>query len=363
MKKILFIDDNVSLRELTLEALSLEGFDVFGAGDGKGGIAIAKEHSPDIILCDIMMPEIDGYEVYRQLKADPSTALIPFIFLTALAERDDVRKGMNLGADDYIIKPISLDELLATIYTRLNKSKILTDQLEERMNELRDRITHVIPHEFLTPLNGILGFTGILKENINSLSRPEIADIVTMIEDGGNRLHNLIRSYLSYAIVTSKEGQEIKSEKVNHIHGKIAQISKKIAKHYDRESDLILNLEETELMIEPDDFDFLIKELVDNAFKFSEAKSNVLVLSTVIEGSLEIRISDHGMGFPLESMSDIGAFNQFNRQKIEQQGSGLGLITAMLIAQRYHGSLKITNDKFGTTVILTLPVNQEFECV
>lgn len=363
MKKILFIDDNDSLRELTLEALSLEGFKVFGAGNGQQGIAIAIEQNPDIILCDIMMPEIDGYEVYRQLKANPATELIPFVFLTALAERDDIRKGMNLGADDYIIKPISLEELLTTIYARLNKSKILSDKLEERMNELRERITHVLPHEFLTPLNGILGFTSILKENINSLTRPEIEDIIGMIEDGGNRLHNLIRSYLSYAIATSKEGKEVKFEKVNHIHGKIAQISKKIAKHYSRENDLILNLEETELMIEPDDFEFLIKELVDNAFKFSEPKSNVLVLSTVIDDIFEIRISDHGMGFPLESMSDIGAFNQFNRRKLEQQGSGLGLITAMLIAQRYLGSLQITNDKFGTTVILTLPLNQQIEYV
>lgn len=122
-----------------------------------------------------------------------------------------------------------------------------------------------------------------------------------------------------------------------------------------------MNLEETELMIEPDDFDFLIKELIDNAFKFSESKSNVLVLSTVVDSKFEIRISDHGMGFPVDSMSDIGAFNQFNRRKLEQQGSGLGLITAMLIAQRYQGCLQITNDKFGTTVILTLPIRQDFE--
>lgn len=355
MKKILFIDDNAELRDLTVDALRLEGFDAFGAENGQLGIDLAKSTTPDLILCDIMMPDMDGYEVYRQLKADLRTSLIPFVFLSALAGRSNIRKGMNLGADDYLSKPVALDELLGTIHARLGKTEHLNDHVEILMNDLRERITHVLPHEFLTPLNAILGFANLIKENTNALSRSEIKDIATTIEDGGNRLHDLIRSYLSYALATSKEKLIPRDVLIDHLHSRIARITGLVAEKYKRKQDLILNLEDASISMEPDDFDFLIRELTDNAFKFSEANSNVIVYSRADSHSFEIRITDHGMGFPIESFSDIGAFNQFNRRKHEQQGSGLGLITALLLTERYNGELKITNDKLGTTVILVLP--------
>lgn len=355
MKKILFIDDNAELRDLTIDALRLEGFDAFGAENGQLGIDLAKSTTPDLILCDIMMPDMDGYEVYRQLKADLRTSLIPFVFLSALAGRSNIRKGMNLGADDYLSKPVALDELLGTIHARLGKTEHLNDHVEILMNDLRERITHVLPHEFLTPLNAILGFANLIKENTHALSRSEIKDIATTIEDGGNRLHDLIRSYLSYALATSKEKLTPRDVQIDHLHSRIARITGLVAEKYKRKKDLILNLEDASISMEPDDFDFLIRELTDNAFKFSEANSNVIVYSRADSHSFEIRITDHGMGFPIESFSDIGAFNQFNRRKHEQQGSGLGLITALLLTERYNGELKITNDKLGTTVILVLP--------
>ena len=357
MKKILFIDDNAALREETLDALQLEGFDVFSADCGLRGIEVAKEQIPDLILCDIMMPEIDGYEVYRQLKATPTTSLIPFIFLTALAEHTDLRKGMNLGADDYVFKPIQLTELLQTINTRLGKSIEIKNQIKRRMDELNNRIIHLLPHELLTPLNGILGFSSLIYEESGNLNRHEISEMALAIQTSGNRLLDLINNYLRYVSVTSKDFNT-QNIKINHVSGIIKEISLRIAEKYHRIEDLVLELDEADVMIEYDDFEFLIKELVDNAFKFSESNSNIIVLSTLKDQSLEIRITDHGTGFPFESMEDIGAFNQFNRKKLEQQGSGLGLITSMLIAQRYHGSVQFKNDKFGATVILTLPNEQ-----
>lgn len=115
MKKILFIDDNSSLLEEIADALQFEGIDVLCANGGKQGIELAKKHNPDLILCDIKMVEIDGTEVCRQLKRDPDTAMIPFIFLTALAEPEEIQKGLALGADDYLIKPVSLEDLLKAI--------------------------------------------------------------------------------------------------------------------------------------------------------------------------------------------------------------------------------------------------------
>lgn len=123
MKKILLIDDNVHLREEIIDALNFEGFEVFSADGGPHGIEMARRLAPDLILCDIRMPEMDGFAVCEKLKSDPITALIPFVFLTAMAETDDARRGMDLGADDYVIKPISLEELLKTIYVKIRKSK------------------------------------------------------------------------------------------------------------------------------------------------------------------------------------------------------------------------------------------------
>ncbi|WP_295711466.1 response regulator [Mucilaginibacter sp.] len=115
MKKILLIEDNDDIRENTCELLELEGYEVVAATDGRAGMLLAQECLPDIILCDIMMPQADGYEVFRELKAIPSTAAIPFIFLTANSENTEMEAAMRLGADGYIRKPFSPEELLEVL--------------------------------------------------------------------------------------------------------------------------------------------------------------------------------------------------------------------------------------------------------
>ncbi|MEM6628727.1 MAG: response regulator [Bacteroidota bacterium] len=121
MKKILLVEDNLEVRENTAEILELSGYEVLTAENGKVGVQLAQANDPDLIICDIMMPELDGYGVLRILNKDPNTAQIPFIFLTAKAEMSDMRKGMNLGADDYLTKPFDEVELLDAIELRLAK--------------------------------------------------------------------------------------------------------------------------------------------------------------------------------------------------------------------------------------------------
>ncbi|OKS87517.1 response regulator [Mucilaginibacter polytrichastri] len=123
MKTILIIEDNNDIRESTAEILGLSGFNVLQANNGKAGIDLAFQHKPDLILCDIMMPELDGYGVLYLLGKNPETDAIPFIFLTAKAERIDFRKGMEMGADDYLTKPFDDMELLNAIESRLNKKQ------------------------------------------------------------------------------------------------------------------------------------------------------------------------------------------------------------------------------------------------
>lgn len=128
MKRILVIDDNTEIRENTAEILHLAGFDTHTAENGKRGVEMAIRDKPDLIVCDIMMPELDGYGVLHLLKKNPETEQIPFIFLTAKTERSDMRRGMEMGADDYITKPFDDIELLRAIETRLKKMDIIHAQ-------------------------------------------------------------------------------------------------------------------------------------------------------------------------------------------------------------------------------------------
>lgn len=153
MKTVLLIEDDLVLRENTAELLELSKYKVITASNGKTGVSLAKKHHPDIIICDIMMPELDGYGVLKNLSKSKKTKYIPFIFLSAKTERTDVRKGMNLGADDYITKPFSEDELISAIESRLAKISIL----EELKNNQKDVIDEPNDNEIKT-LNDLKNF-------------------------------------------------------------------------------------------------------------------------------------------------------------------------------------------------------------
>ncbi|WP_394973050.1 response regulator [uncultured Croceitalea sp.] len=127
MKKVLLIEDDFSLRENTAEILELSGYNITMASNGKIGVELAKTHIPDIIVCDIMMPELDGYGVLQELSANDETKHIPFIFLSAKTERSEIRKGMDLGADDYLTKPFEEEELLSALESRLAKAELLSN--------------------------------------------------------------------------------------------------------------------------------------------------------------------------------------------------------------------------------------------
>jgi len=133
MKTVLIIEDDLALRENTAELLELENYKVLTAPNGRIGIEIAKKHLPDIIVCDIMMPEVDGYGVLDAVGKDPSTNNIPFIFLSAKTEHKEIRKGMDLGADDYLTKPFEGEELISAIESRLAKATILSGLREEHL--------------------------------------------------------------------------------------------------------------------------------------------------------------------------------------------------------------------------------------
>lgn len=152
MKKILVIDDEERLRTNIMELLKLEGFQTYGAKDGHLGILMAQEQVPDLILCDVTMPDKNGYEVLESLRTNPTTNAIPFIFLTARATMSDLRKGMNLGADDYLTKPFTRSELMSVISTRLAKQAAVTERFINEIKQVEEKLNHLIMYDTLTNL-------------------------------------------------------------------------------------------------------------------------------------------------------------------------------------------------------------------
>ncbi|MCL5129148.1 MULTISPECIES: response regulator [unclassified Algibacter] len=153
MKKILLIEDNEDVREMTAEILEIENYEVATAENGKVGVEKARQFMPDLILCDIMMPILDGYGVFEQLSQDHKLAYIPFIFLTAKSEKSDLRKGMTMGADDYLTKPFDADELLLAIEARLNKNTFMRKEFARDVQGINQFIKEASVYQNLNDLS------------------------------------------------------------------------------------------------------------------------------------------------------------------------------------------------------------------
>ncbi|HEX2912496.1 MAG TPA: response regulator [Chloroflexia bacterium] len=160
MKTILVIDDDRLVRETTLDLLEVEGFQALGAEDGRKGIELAFEKLPDLIVCDIMMPDIDGYQVLARLQESDRTSAIPFIFLTAKADLESLRQGMEQGADDYLVKPFSVEQLLKAISTRLSKQEMLNRQYRVEIQQVKDRLSELTLDDSFKQLEKIARVVG-----------------------------------------------------------------------------------------------------------------------------------------------------------------------------------------------------------
>src|SRR6266705_1859205 len=199
MKKILVIDDEEWLREMVQLALRQKGFDVVQAQNGAVGVELARRELPDLVLCDVNMEKVDGYMTLSALRNEATTATIPFILMTGLADNAGMRHGMELGADDYLPKPFTIEGLYAAVDARLRKVATVRAEAERKLADLRDNISMMLPHELRTPLNGILAYGEILTADAATLQPAEIADMRQMIYQNGRRLERLIENFLIFA--------------------------------------------------------------------------------------------------------------------------------------------------------------------
>ena len=356
MTRILVIEDEPGILENILETLAMEHFEAWGAPNGLIGVQLAKEHPPDLVICDIMMPELDGYGVLAELRSDPQTALVPLIFLTARASRADLRRGMTLGADDYLTKPFTVPELLDAIQARLAKQATIAEERQKILDELRRNIVSSVPHEFRTPLSSIMGYTSVLMEEYKSVSREETLHVAQKIQGAATRLYRLIENYLLYAQIelAATDSKRIAALQDNRISDP-GQLAGAVAMHKaheaQRKKDLRVDVVDTPICISEENFIKLVEELVDNAIKFSKPGEAVEVNASNDDGRYVLRIRNQGRSMTERQIAEVGAYMQFERKLYEQQGVGLGLIIAKRLAELYGGGLMIeSNAQQGTTV-------------
>jgi DNA-binding response OmpR family regulator len=344
MKKILVIEDEQDVRESILDILNAENFYALSAEDGRVGVNLAAEFQPNLIICDVMMPELDGYGVLTHLRQNPVTEIIPLIFLTAKSDKTDFRQGMDLGADDYLTKPFTHGELLQAIATRLGKQETVKHRAQQKLDDLSHSISLALPHELNTVLNVIGGLSSLLMEDCNSLTRSDIYEMAEAIQLNSKRMQRLVQNFLLLAqlevLATNPDKMRaLRNNQTTDAIDVISEVAYQKAIQYCREPDLKVDLGAISAQISPPKLKKIAEELIDNAFKFSLEGSPVQVYSSQHDNTFILHISDYGRGMTTEQIADIGACIQFDRDFYEQQGMGLGLTIAKRLIALHGGEL------------------------
>lgn len=364
--KILVIEDNTALQQSVLEILDLEGYQAVGAENGIEGLQRAHEIRPDLIICDIMMPGLDGFGVLEQLRQDPQMAMVPFVFLTARADRAAMRHGMELGAYDYLTKPFSAQEMFATIRAQLEKAAVFNGDAERRLNDLRNQLTLSLPHELRTPLTVILGFSELMLEDGPNLPADQMAEMVGSINQAARRLYRLVENYLVYVqLEISRTKPEwvvaLRTYTTKSPEQIVSQQAETVAATANRLDDLQLDISPCEGVLEmgEEHLSRVVAELVTNAFKFSQPGTPVQVTAEEKGGYFYLNILDAGRGMSADQIAAIGAYMQFERLRYEQQGSGFGLIIALRLVELHGGTLSIESAiGRGLLARITLPMRE-----
>ena len=361
-KKILIIDDEPDMVTFLCALLEDHGYVTITAADGEEGLRVAREQSPDLVLCDVMMPELDGHGVLRALQQDEQTATLPFIFMTAKSHPTDVRAGMDNGADDYLCKPVAGAEMLSAIRARLRKHGQQDRHVEHEVEAARLDVVRKLPHELLTPLAGLLSASQLLETADQRKPMAEVRELGRLVRLASERLHRTIHRFLLYAeLELAKRDFEAQAQLRGTGYIPVTAWTTALAEHlaeeYARKADLELALPAVELEMAPAHFSELAAQLLDNAFKFSTVGSVVQVLlSFQPGGGCSLTVRDQGRGMTPEQIRQVGAFRQFDSEHLAQTGTGLGLALVGQLAALYGGKFTIESEPGnGTSATVRLP--------
>lgn len=352
MKTLLVIDDDEAIRSSYGLALEHAGYRVLTAADGAQGVELARRHLPDLILCDINMPGMDGRTVLRTLRGDAAAGATQIVLMTGNLRALSPREAMALGADDFLTKPFGVVQLMRCVEARLQRAQIHGRVADQAVTDLRASLSSSLPHELFTPLAGILGLTAALREDLSRLSPVEIMELLANIEQSGRRLHRTLKNYLMVIDLETSAAPE-KAPPVlagDDPSAAVATGAATAAQRHRREADLTVQAAACTITAHAADLITMTEELVDNACSFSRPGTPI---SVRLDAPGRLQVTDQGRGMTPEQIRRIGAFRQFDRRKHEQQGLGLGLVLVRKLAARCGADFSL-NSEPGAGTMATL---------
>lgn len=356
--KILVVEDQVEIRDTLRDILEINGHEVVTAEDGVQGLKLAAQQ-PEFIFCDVDMPNLDGYGMLAEIKKMPGVCDVPFVFLTARVERSELREGMASGADDYITKPFSEDDLIKAIAARTGRQRGLRDRIDELARRHQHEINAQWSHELLTPLNAVMGMLELAEMDAETISPAELKEMLATIRQGAERQEKLARKLISYFSTEQMLAAGPSAQRPGGAADRAVRTGAgRAAKDAGRDTDLVLTVEPGTVGVREEMLATAVAEVVGNACTFSAPGTPVKVTGRPQSGRYRIEVVDEGPGMTAEQCERVGAFVQFDRKQREQQGLGLGLAIARATAKLAGGTigLGVGPAGKGLTVAFDLPL-------
>lgn len=361
---ILVVEDDQLMAQGIADILGVEGYRVEVALNGRAALVKMQSQTPDLVLSDIMMPEMDGHDFCALVRASPEWRALPFIFLTALGQRIDQRRGLELGADHYLTKPFEPDDLLLAVRARLQRAADHQAAAHAALTDLRTSILTALNHEFRIPLTYITGYSRLLAEEGYTMDTETFQKCLKSLLQGAERLRRLVENVL---LVTQIDSGELAAtlklfpQSTSDLHGITQAVITAYAPDAEQRQVTLHNRVSADLpsvAVGQDYVRHMLNHLLDNAIKFSQVGDQVTVSSTRRDGNVELTVIDEGIGIRADALAWVfDAFRQVDRHKQEQQGAGLGLAIVRGLAQVHNGSVNIeSKPQVGTTVRLHLPL-------
>ena len=360
--RIILVEDDHAVRDM-IGVFLKQHYQVILAANGEDALTSIREALPDVVVSDVTMPHMSGYDLLREIRGDQKTSMIPFIFLTAQADYAALRDGMAEGADDYLFKPVQMDDLKRAIDAQIHKQQISASRIDDTVKIVQQNLLHALPHELRTPLFQIIGYTQMLRDEFHTLEQEDIDFFLDVISRSSERLQRLIENYSSHlqletVMLDPKRQRLLRNNIVRDAADIIFRTSEPLAHAYMRPGDLRHKLESRAIRISDENLAKMTFELVDNAFKFSQPGTPVGVWAFIKNDAYNIVVEDRGRGIPEVHMKRLGKpFMQFEREEHEQQGVGLGFAIAKRIAEVHGGVINVeSRHGEGTRVHIQLPL-------
>jgi two-component system sensor histidine kinase/response regulator len=363
INNILIIDDD----ELYLMSLEVElqhrNYTVY-CSNGKDTLDSYLDKNIDFILCDIHMDIKSGFELLEEIHVNNRFSMIPVVLMSGLVDAHVIRRAMWLGADDILEKPFSIDDLVNVIVAQSEKRERIQKYAEQRLDTLRESIHRVFPSELFNPLHIIAGNSYILSELTDEVDQRKMKKIGQSISKGASQLQAIFENISTYTHLLTHKNivTNLSKEKFIYDAGLVIENTcRHIAQKYLRDHCLkIQNNFTAQVCISREYLEKIIEIVVDNAFKFSPLDSSVMVDVKEESPVLRITVQDFGDGINENQLSLIGPFMQFEKEKYQQRGIGLGLSLAKLIVELHSGIITFHSVKGeGTTVSIIIPLLSE----